>query len=116
MCCWTVFESMEKSEELLHSVIRVYSVHKSGLFWKLKAQPNNKLDEEERILDLPEDFQWAMVKYCNASQSFYDENPELLYSPTIEDFDEILMLEKIPIDFYQNIAIDCFLWRFDWRY
>lgn len=66
------------------------------------------MDEEERILGLPEDFQWAMVKYCNASQSFYDENPELLYSPTIEDFDEILMLEKIPIDFYQNIAIDCF--------
>lgn len=108
MCCWTVFESIEKSEELLHSVTRVYSVHKSGLFWKLKAQPNNKLDEEERILGLPEDFQWAMVKYCNASQSFYDENPELLYSPTIEDFDEILMLEKIPIDFYQSIAIDCF--------
>lgn len=48
-----------------------------------------------------------MVKYYNASQSFYDENPELLYSPTIEDFDEILMLEKIPIDFYQSIAIDC---------
>lgn len=57
MCCWTVFESMEKSEELLHSVTRVYSVHKSGLFWKLKAQPNNKLDEEERILGLSEDFQ-----------------------------------------------------------
>lgn len=49
-----------------------------------------------------------MVIYCNASQSFYDENPELFYSPTLEDVDEILTLEKIPIDFYQNIAIDCF--------
>lgn len=98
----------KKSKELLNLVTRVYSVHKSGLFWKLKAQPNNKLDEEERILGLLEDFQRAMVKYCNASQSFYDENPELLYSPTLEDFDEILMIEKIHIDFYQNIAIDCF--------
>lgn len=50
-----------------------------------------------------------MVIYCNASQSFYDENPELLYSPTLEDVNDILMLEKIPIDFYQSIAIDCFL-------
>lgn len=47
-------------------------MHKSGLFWKLKAQQNNKLDEEERILGLLENFQQAMVKYCNASQSFYD--------------------------------------------
>lgn len=49
-----------------------------------------------------------MVIYCNASQSFYDENPQLFYSPTLEDVDEILILEKIPIDFYQSIAIDCF--------
>lgn len=77
-------------------------------FWKLKAQPNNELDEEERILGHLEDFQRNMVIYCNASQSFYDENPELFYSPTLEDVDEILTLEKIPIDFYQNIAIDCF--------
>lgn len=47
----------KKSKELLNLVTRVYSVHKSELFWKLKAQPNNKLDEEERILGLLEDFQ-----------------------------------------------------------
>lgn len=108
MCCWTLFESMEKSEELLHLTTRVYSVHKSGFFWKLKAEPNNELDKEERILGHLEDFQRAMVIHCNASQSFYDENPELFYSPTLEDVDEIFMLEQIPIDFYQNIAIDCF--------
>lgn len=97
---------MEK--KLLNLVTRVYFVHKSGLSWKLKAQPNNELDEEERILGYLEDFQRAMVIYCNASQSFYDKNPELFYSPTLEDVDKILMLEKIPIDFYQSIAIDCF--------
>lgn len=91
MCCWTFFESMEKSDEFFNLVARVYFVHKSGLFWKLKAQPNNELDEEERILGHLEDLQRAMVIYCNASQSFYDENPELFYFPTLEDVDEILM-------------------------
>lgn len=52
------------------------------------------MDEDERILGQLEDFQRAMVIYCNASQSFYDENQELFYSPTLEDVDEILMLEK----------------------
>lgn len=101
-------KAWRKTEELLNLVTRVYFVHKSGLSWKLKAQPNNELDEEERILGHLEDFQRAMVIYCNASQSFYDKNPELFYPPTLEDVDEIFMLEKIPIDFYQSIAIDCF--------
>lgn len=65
------------------------------------------MDEEERILGHLEDLQRAIVIYCNASQAFNDENPELFYCHTLEDVDEILKLEKTP-DFYQNIAIDCF--------
>ena len=50
-----------------------------------------------------------MEKFCGAAQCFYDENPNSFYSPTIEHINEILMLNTIPMDFYEWKAIDQFM-------
>ena len=39
---------------------------------------------------------------------FFYENPNSFYSPTIEHINEILMLNTIPMDFYEWKAIDQF--------
>lgn len=87
----------------------VFVIQRDGLSWKLKVRPKIEDDEEEeRILGRLEDFRRAMEFFCGASQVFCDKHPETFYSPTVEHINEILMLDIIPIDFYECIANDIF--------
>lgn len=95
---------MGKMDVLLNLVSCVYVKTRGPLFWELKVQLKND-EEEDRVIGYLKDVSRTMAFFCVAAQRFYKENPNSFYSPTIEHINKILMLDTIPMDFYEHIAI-----------
>lgn len=94
-------------EILLNLVSCVYVKTRGPIFWELKTQLK-KDEEEDRVIGYLKDVSRTMAFFCGAAQRFYSKNTNSFYYPTIKDINGILMLDIIPMDFYEQIDIDTF--------
>lgn len=94
-------EAWEKLKILMTLVSCVYEETRGPFFWELKTQ-NNGVEKNRLVTHLRDVFR-TMTYFCSAAQRFYSENRYPVYSPTIEHINEILMIDSIPMGFYEQI-------------